>query len=707
MAPSFLDKCQITATGTFRIRHAAIRDIAEECGAEYARAIRETCTHVIATPTAFSSGATAVERAAKWKIRVVDIQWLLDCKAQGKRLPEANYALTSVASGSSATGNTASTADAANAARSKPVDSSLGLSKRQRSNDASSDEDNNRGSGTEETSQVAKRPKNSENESSKTLNVPVDEYCGLGDGWHVYIASEDEVFDATLIQSAVEANSNKFYQLQILIDPLGKYRTFARWGRVGERGQIVMQPPGGKDEAVAFFQRKFREKTGLYWVLRTDPAIFGKYAYMEKNYEREDDDGEGASASSGGAENGSGQESRQPQCTLVEPVEHLVDLLFNAEYFSNTIRALKYDTKKLPLGKLSRRTLLAGYDVLRKLADVLTDPRKAQTTYGTTHIGVSGPDSIWMGSDVLAHQKTQAVTNLTSSYYTIIPHAFGRDRPVLISTEKHLKEEVDKLDTLSKMGLASEIMHDKIYKDDDGNAVHFKDSQFRRLRIKSIEPLSSLSAEFKALEDYLVKSSRTDHHLKFRVETIFRIERTGENERFSQRFECVKPETSDRRLLWHGSVTTNFAGILSEGLRIAPLEAPKNGYMFGKGIYLADASSKSANYCRSFQTGGLGLLLLCEADVGRPTQLITTGAKYDAAESAASGGFIATEGIGGRGPSKWKDAGVVHPDLRGVLMPDCDAPELRTPDTHLQYNEYVVYNEAYVRLRYLFRIRIS
>ena len=187
-----------------------------------------------------------------------------------------------------------------------------------------------------------------------------------------------------------------------------------------------------------------------------------------------------------------------------------------------------------------------------------------------------------MGSDVLAHQKTQAVTNLTSSYYTIIPHAFGRDRPVLISTEKHLKEEVDKLDTLSKMGLASEIMHDKIYKDDDGNAVHFKDSQFRRLRIKSIEPLSSLSAEFKALEDYLVKSSRTDHHLKFRVETIFRIERTGENERFSQRFECVKPETSDRRLLWHGSVTTNFAGILSEGLRIAPLEAPKNGYMFGR-----------------------------------------------------------------------------------------------------------------------------
>ena len=32
-----------------------------------------------------------------------------------------------------------------------------------------------------------------------------------------------------------------------------------------------------------------------------------------------------------------------------------------------------------------------------------------------------------------------------------------------------------------------------------------------------------------------------------------------------------------RLLLWHGSRSTNFAGILSQGLRIAPPEAPVNG----------------------------------------------------------------------------------------------------------------------------------
>lgn len=53
-------------------------------------------------------------------------------------------------------------------------------------------------------------------------------------------------------------------------------------------------------------------------------------------------------------------------------------------------------------------------------------------------------------------------------------------------------------------------------------------------------------------------------------------------------------------LLWHGSRIANFVGILSQGLRIAPPEAPVSGYLFGKGIYLADMIDKSAGYCRSW-----------------------------------------------------------------------------------------------------------
>ena len=61
----------------------------------------------------------------------------------------------------------------------------------------------------------------------------------------------------------------------------------------------------------------------------------------------------------------------------------------------------------------------------------------------------------------------------------------------------------------------------------------------------------------------------------------------GEAERF-------KPfnKLHNKRLLWHGSRLTNWCGILSQGLRIAPPEAPVTGYMFGKGVYFADMVSK-------------------------------------------------------------------------------------------------------------------
>jgi poly [ADP-ribose] polymerase 1 len=62
-------------------------------------------------------------------------------------------------------------------------------------------------------------------------------------------------------------------------------------------------------------------------------------------------------------------------------------------------------------------------------------------------------------------------------------------------------------------------------------------------------------------------------------------------------FEAKSASIPNHMLLWHGSRITNFVGIISQGLRIAPPEAPVTGYMFGKGLYFADSVSKSANYC--------------------------------------------------------------------------------------------------------------
>lgn len=89
--------------------------------------------------------------------------------------------------------------------------------------------------------------------------------------------------------------------------------------------------------------------------------------------------------------------------------------------------------------------------------------------------------------------------------------------------------------------------------------------------------------------------------------------------------------------------------------------------MFGKGIYLADMSSKSAGYCCAYNSDGHALLLLCEAELGKPMQTLT-GASYQAAETAKEMGALSTMGQGRVAPKAWKDAGCIHPSLSGTSM---------------------------------------
>merc|ERR1712004_667107 len=117
----------------------------------------------------------------------------------------------------------------------------------------------------------------------------------------------------------------------------------------------------------------------------------------------------------------------------------------------------------------------------------------------------------------------------------------------------------------------------------------------------------------------------TTHNLyTLDIVDIFKIDRKGEEKRF-------KPfkKLPNHKLLWHGSRTTNYAGILGQGLRIAPPEAPVTGYMFGKGVYFADMSSKAANYCFPSRSQPHGLLLVCEVSTGVARELVQADPRAD------------------------------------------------------------------------------
>ena len=260
----------------------------------------------------------------------------------------------------------------------------------------------------------------------------------------------------------------------------------------------------------------------------------------------------------------------------------------------------------------------------------------------------------------------QAIEDFSNKYYSTIPHAFGRKNPPLVDNDDILRREVAMLDTLSDMEIANTIMKTTPSKARDAESINLLDKRFKDLGMEEMTPLKHNSQEYRELSKYLIESSGQTHGIRYRLQDIFRIERQGESQRF-EKSKYAKLKDKNRRLLWHGSRTTNYGGILSQGLRIAPPEAPVNGYAFGKGVYLADVSSKSANYCNPGMSGNVGILLLCEAELSRPMYEIPTG-NSNAQQEAETHNCISTMGVGRTVPQAWKDAGCVHESLKGVTM---------------------------------------
>ena len=426
-----------------------------------------------------------------------------------------------------------------------------------------------------------------------------------------------------------------------------EYKTWTRWGRVGEAGQNAILGNGTLPDAIKNFEKKFKDKSGLAWADRGNDPKPNKYAFVERSYnpDSEDDEDDEAGDADGVKKEQGDEDYEPPKSNLEKPVQDLMALIFNQQYFQETMSALNYDANKLPLGKLSKTTITRGFQQLKNLSALMDDPDLAARRWNMS-----------FGA---------AQEHLSNTYYSLIPHDFGRNRPPIISNNNLLKNEVDLLESLSDMKDAAEIMKiDRKSKD----TIHMLDKQFQGLGLEEMTTLEKEGTEFATLSQYLNGTRGFTHNVKFKVEEIFRIERKGEKDRFdSSPFAKLK---SDRRLLWHGSRATNYGGILSQGLRIAPPEAPVSGYMFGKGIYLADMSSKSANYCCSYNTGGTALLLLCEAELGDPMQKLTL-ASYTAGDDAKANGMVSTWGLGRTGPSKWMDAGVAHDSLKGIKMVSC------------------------------------
>ncbi|CAK7245989.1 MAG: hypothetical protein STHCBS139747_007610 [Sporothrix thermara] len=726
--PPPLDGCKVALCGTFKgMPQAMLKQYIDQLGGTALSGVTPDATHLIVTPENYKKPTAKVKTAQAQGIFIVGMPWLIDSQVSKARQAEGPYlmgAATTAAAPAAAAPAAAAPALApvpatapypfpysAPTLPSTPAPPAAASTKKRGANGAAAAAAaaapapvpaKRQKRAVRETREIkdedskdCKDSKDSKDGGKKKLVVPVDEGCTMANV-AVHVDDDGLVWDASLNQTNSGQNNNKFYRIQVLRTSAGKYNTWTRWGRVGERGQSAMLGKGTLDDAIKQFRKKFRDKSNLSWDERNADPRPGRYAYVERNYDDDDDeDNEGNKDGKKAAgvkkeedDDDDDDDASLPVCTLAPPVQSLMELIFNRKFFAATMSDLNYDANKLPLGKLSKTTISRGFQALKDLSALIDDESLAQSHYMMTY-----------GS---------AVERLSNLYYSVIPHAFGRNRPPIIDSYMRIKKELELLESLSDMKDAELLMKADKGSTAERNGVHPADKHYQNLGMEEVTPLDPESTEFRELSAYLMSTRGATHHFSYEVQDIFRIERKGEKARFEAcKLDSPAAKDADTRLLWHGSRVTNYGGILGQGLRIAPPEAPVSGYMFGKGIYLADMSSKSANYCASGISGGTGLLLLCEAKLGDPMQRLT-GAAYNAGDDAKAKGLYTTLGQGRTAPPVWKDASAVHESLKGVKMPDISTPATDTnvPHAGLWYNEYIVYDVNQVRLRYLFRVKM-
>lgn len=197
---------------------------------------------------------------------------------------------------------------------------------------------------------------------------------------------------------------------------------------------------------------------------------------------------------------------------------------------------------------------------------------------------------------------------------------------------------------------ASKILLGALYKQTE---VHPIDYLHQALNF-NIEFLQHSSPEHHAIHKYIKNTQEGSIDFNTHKVNVFKIERKGE----AEKYHAMTDINENHRLLFHGSSLFNYVGIMSQGLRIAPPEAPATGYMFGKGVYFADMYGKSAAYSRT--NSDSTVLLLCDVALGKMKRL------YEATPvEKLDHGFQSVHGVGRKGPDHSRS--LVHPE--GVEIP--------------------------------------
>ncbi|KAI9370246.1 poly polymerase catalytic domain-containing protein [Aspergillus egyptiacus] len=538
--------------------------IIQNLGAVYSRKLTVQCTHLVTTEREVRRNSDKVRRAYNaYTCEIVSQDWLTDSYTAQKPLPEEGYAIPPEDETAGGIKATPGKKTGMKRILDEVLDDMADRPNKRRRTDSTP-------SATAGNGQVRVHP--------ESLSHP---------GFSTYIDPSGNPWDALLVRSTAGGKSNHFYRLRLLIDPSRKrFLNEACWGRIGESAAQYRSDVQDRPTATAEFQRRFRSRTGGHWCFRfLDEPRPGKYRYI----------GQGSGDMEG---------MTRAKCSLPCAERMVMELIFQNQMpqaTSRTPSSTVYKCRKLPLGTLGKDTLVEGYEALQKLADVIEMPSLARSRY--------------------AQSAEEVRVMLSSQYFSIIPHVFGRNKPPVISTPKQIRKELRLLDELADRAAQGDT--ESVPQNDH---LHPLDVKFQSLGLQEFTRVTHTTDEYNHLARYFYQSAGSE---AIQILHIYRLLRATETPRHPSSNTTT---TTNRRLLWHGSRNPNLASILRHGLKIRPSGVAHNGASMGKGIYFSDSACVSINYSSAassglpsaFALGGTqqispGMLLLCEPYKYNPT----------------------------------------------------------------------------------------
>lgn len=469
----------------------------------------------------------------------------------------------------------------------------------------------------------------------------IDEYCKYPNG--TIVNGQFGPYVCTLNQTDVKTNKNKFYIMQLIKDG-NKYIHFIRYGRIGEQGKPSHDEYTDQLSGIKAFEKQFKSKTGNTWGGKF-VGKKGKYFMTEITIDEIKDIKTPI--------------SKSIDSKLDKRVQNLLTLISDVNIMQNALIDLEIDTKKMPLGKISKKQIDSAQDILNQISKINLDTNT---------------------SDDL-----DEIDNLTSQFYTLIPYACGRCKPPLINTKEKIGKYTEMLDDLRNMVVAVKL-NELATTDTDKNKL---DTIYDSLHTK-ITPLDKNSKMWQYIENYISVTHAPTHNFKVELLDIYEIEREGERKDFEKYCKNI----DNHHLLFHGSRITNFCSILQKGLILNPesLGVYITGKMFGYGLYFASASSKSINYCNTETSNNIGAMLLCDVALGNQSKR-TSADYYISKKSLDKEKCNSTWGMGKSTPRKFME-------VDGVNIP-CGKLINSKIKSDLLYDEYIVYDTKQVNQKYL------